>query len=151
MSEKIKKLKAGKASGLSPCLLKDSAEVIAKPLTRHIINTLLSHGAVPRDWRFAKLPLFLRRVWLYTWTSIDLFLCYLQCPSYLRLGSPSPTIPLPKQTQATESFPVWFQEKPLDWDCCYSFLGLCMERYASGSTYRGCLYWPTESIWLCWS
>ena len=57
----INQLKTGKASGLdniSPRLLKDSAEVIAKPLTR-IINVSLSQGVVPRDWKFAKItPLF---------------------------------------------------------------------------------------------
>ena len=57
----INQLKTGKASGLDniyPRLLKDSAEVIAKPLTR-IINVPLSQGVVPRDWKFARItPLF---------------------------------------------------------------------------------------------
>ena len=57
----INQLKTGKVSGLdniSPRLLKDSAEVIAKPLTR-IINVSVSQGVVPRDWKFARImPLF---------------------------------------------------------------------------------------------
>ena len=57
----INQMKTGKASGLdniSPRLLKDSSEVIAKPLTR-IINVSLSQGVVLRDWKFARItPLF---------------------------------------------------------------------------------------------
>ena len=57
----IKKLKASKASGLdtiSPRLLKDAAEVIAKPLTR-IINISLSQGRIPDEWKCARVtPLF---------------------------------------------------------------------------------------------
>ena len=52
----IKQLKAVKNSGLdnsSPHLLIDSAEVIAKPLTR-IMNASLSQGVVPGVWTFAK-------------------------------------------------------------------------------------------------
>ena len=74
----IKQLKSGKASGLdniSPRLLKNSAEVIAKPLTR-LINASLSQGAVPRAWKFAKVIPFSKRAWLQKWITIDLFLCY---------------------------------------------------------------------------
>ena len=59
----IKQLKAGKASGLdniSPRLLIDSAEVIAKPLTR-IINASLSQGVVPRVWKFTKVTILFKK------------------------------------------------------------------------------------------
>ena len=49
-------MKAGKASGhdtISPCLLQDAAEIIAKPFT-HIFNTSLSQGRIPEEWKSAR-------------------------------------------------------------------------------------------------
>ena len=61
----LRHLKASKASGLdniSPCLMKDAAEVIAKPLTR-IINASLSQVVVPQEWKCARVtPLFKKGV-----------------------------------------------------------------------------------------
>lgn len=61
----LRHLKASKASGLdniSPCLMKDAAEVIAKPLTR-ITNASLSQGVVPQEWKCARVtPLFKKGV-----------------------------------------------------------------------------------------
>ena len=82
----IKQLKSGKASGLdniSPRLLKDSAEVIAKPLTC-IINESLAQGVVPQAWKFAKVTPCSKRAWRQTWITTDLFLCYRQYLKYLR-------------------------------------------------------------------
>ena len=57
----LKNLKTGKASGLeniSSRLLKDSADVITKPLTR-VLNVSLSQGEETKDWKGAKVtPLF---------------------------------------------------------------------------------------------
>ena len=54
-------LKASKASGLdniSPRMLKDAAVVVAKPLTRIVIESL-SQGTVPSEWKYAKItPLY---------------------------------------------------------------------------------------------
>ena len=54
-------LKASKASGLdniSPSMLKDAAVVVAKPLTRIVIESL-SQGTVPSEWKYAKItPLY---------------------------------------------------------------------------------------------
>ena len=54
-------LKASKASGLdniSPSMLKDAAVVVAKPLTRIVIESL-SQGTVPSEWKYAKVtPLY---------------------------------------------------------------------------------------------
>ena len=54
-------LKASKASGLdniSPHMLKDAAVVVAKPLTRIVIESL-SQGTVPSEWKYAKItPLY---------------------------------------------------------------------------------------------
>ena len=54
-------LKASKASGLdniSPRMLKDAAVVVAKPLTRIVIESLLQ-GTVPREWKYPKItPLY---------------------------------------------------------------------------------------------
>ena len=62
----IKKLKAGKESGLdniSPRLLKDSVEATAKPLTRITPRYQFFQGAVPHDWKFSKVtPLFKKGV-----------------------------------------------------------------------------------------
>ena len=49
--------KASKASGLdniSPRMLKDGAVVVAKPLTRIVIESL-SQGTVPSEWKYAKI------------------------------------------------------------------------------------------------
>ena len=57
----LKNLKCNKSSGMDnipPRLLKDAAAVIAKPLTE-IINTSLAMGAVPDEWKCAKVtPVF---------------------------------------------------------------------------------------------
>ena len=57
----LKNLKCNKSSGMDnipPRLLKDAAAVIAKPLTK-IINTSLAMGAVPDEWKRAKVtPVF---------------------------------------------------------------------------------------------
>ena len=57
----LRGLKTGKAAGLDnnpPRLLRDSADIVAKPLTT-IINVSLSQGLVPTDWKGARvLPLF---------------------------------------------------------------------------------------------
>ena len=57
----LKKLKRDKACGhdkFPPGMLKDSASVIAAPLTQ-IINLSLESGTVPKDWKLAKVtPLF---------------------------------------------------------------------------------------------
>ena len=54
-------LKASKASGLdniSPCMLKDAAVVVAKPLTRIVIESL-SQGTMPSELKYAKItPLY---------------------------------------------------------------------------------------------
>ena len=54
-------LKASKASGLdniSPRMLKDAAVVVAKTLTRIVIESL-SQGTVPSEWKYAKItPLY---------------------------------------------------------------------------------------------
>ena len=54
-------LKASKASGLdniSPRMLKDAAVVVAKPLTRIVVESL-SQGTVPCEWKYAKItPLY---------------------------------------------------------------------------------------------
>ena len=54
-------LKASKASGLdniSLRMLKDAAVVVAKPLTRIVIESL-SQGTVPSEWKYAKItPLY---------------------------------------------------------------------------------------------
>ena len=49
-------LKASKASGLdniSPRMLKDAAVVVAKPLTRIVIESL-SQGTVPSEWKYSE-------------------------------------------------------------------------------------------------
>ncbi|KAL9986631.1 hypothetical protein ACROYT_G000802 [Oculina patagonica] len=56
-STELKKLKCNKSSGLDnipPRLLKDSATIIAKPLTK-IINASLMTGVVPDEWKRAKI------------------------------------------------------------------------------------------------
>ena len=57
----LKKLKSKKAVGLDAIptrLLKDSAEIIANPLTK-IINFSLANGCVPSEWKEARvIPLF---------------------------------------------------------------------------------------------
>lgn len=57
----LKSLKRNKSSGLDNFpsgMLKDSADIIAKPLT-HIINLSLATGSIPTDWKAAKIvPLF---------------------------------------------------------------------------------------------
>ena len=57
----LKKLKTNKSCGLdaiSPRLLKDSAPIVAEPLTC-IINKSLATGVVPDDWKCARVtPLF---------------------------------------------------------------------------------------------
>ena len=57
----LKNLKCNKSSGMDnipPRLLKDAAAVIGKPLTE-IINTSLAMGAVPDEWKCAKVtPVF---------------------------------------------------------------------------------------------
>jgi len=59
--KELRNLKRKKVTGLDnfpPGLLKDAASVIAKPLT-YIINLSLRSGAVPAEWKEAKvLPLF---------------------------------------------------------------------------------------------
>lgn len=52
----LKKMKTGKAVGLDGIparLLKDSAEIICKPLTK-IVNSSLATGIVPTDWKTAR-------------------------------------------------------------------------------------------------
>ena len=57
----LNKLKSKKAVGLDAIptrLLKDSAEIIANPLTK-IINFSLANGCVPSEWKEARvIPLF---------------------------------------------------------------------------------------------
>ena len=56
-------LKASKASGLdniSPRMLKDAAVVVAKPLTRIVIESL-SEGTVPSEWKNAKITLLYKK------------------------------------------------------------------------------------------
>ena len=57
----LKKLKTKKSCGLdniSPRLLVDAAEIVAKPLTK-LINASLTSGFIPDDWKCAKVtPLF---------------------------------------------------------------------------------------------
>ena len=59
--DQLKKLKIKKAVGLDQLparLLKDSAEIIAKPLTT-LINASLIYGYVPSEWKWARVnPLF---------------------------------------------------------------------------------------------
>ena len=61
ISAQLRSLKASKLCGLeniSPRLFKDSAEIIAKPLTK-IINLCLSLSTVPRNWKSARVvPLY---------------------------------------------------------------------------------------------
>ena len=59
--DQLKKLKTKKAVGLDQLparLLKDSAEIIAKPLTT-LINASLIYGYIPSEWKWARVnPLF---------------------------------------------------------------------------------------------
>ena len=59
--DQLKKLKTNKAVGLDQLparLLKDSAEIIVKPLTT-LINASLIYGYVPSEWKWARVnPLF---------------------------------------------------------------------------------------------
>ena len=59
--DQLKKLKTKNAVGLDQLpsrLLKDSAEIIAKPLTT-LINASLIYGCVPSEWKWARVnPLF---------------------------------------------------------------------------------------------
>ena len=58
---KLRNLKTGKTSGLDDIparLLKDSSNIVASPLTK-IINTSLTQGIFPSDWKCARvIPLF---------------------------------------------------------------------------------------------
>ena len=59
--KKLKSLKTNKASGLdqlSPRLMKDSSNLIAKPLAL-IMNYSIAQGSVPLDWKASKVsPLY---------------------------------------------------------------------------------------------
>ena len=61
VKRQLKSIKRSKATGiddLPPGLLKDSAEIIAAPLT-YIVNLSLSTGVFPKQWKRAKIiPVF---------------------------------------------------------------------------------------------
>ena len=57
VEHKLKSIKHSKVTGLDdlpPGLLKDSAELIAAPLT-HLINLSLTTNIFPADWKNAKI------------------------------------------------------------------------------------------------
>ena len=145
----IKKLKTGKASGLdniSPRLLKDCWSDCQASYPH---NASLSRVAVPHDWRFSKvIPLFKKGVA----TVMDNYrpISVLSAVSKLLAKSVHHQLyHFLNEQKLLSPFQCGFRKKSLNWDCCYSLLRLCTEGYGLGSTYRGCLYWSTESVWLC--
>ena len=60
MHSELRKLKRKKSAGIDnipPFVLKDAANVLAKPLTK-IINLLIQIGVFPTDWKVSKIPQF---------------------------------------------------------------------------------------------
>ena len=78
----LRRLKSAKAVGLDripALLLKDSADIVAKPVT-FIINTSLRIAQVPSDWKSERSFHFLKRDRMMRWTITARFPFYLFFP-----------------------------------------------------------------------